>query len=175
MQTSYGVKMDVLTPAYRKEHYHYHMQTCAWSEVAAGQIVSTPVIIKAFDLSTCTIEEMTALHEMKFEFPISQPKTLCGFAGWFDTHFRGGETCPAVKEVTLSTAPERGYTHWGQQVMIIDPALPVSKGDRIVGNIAVTRQAINQRLLNVRISHKHLEEGQAEEAVKATVATYSLD
>ena len=175
MESNYGVSVECLTEAYGKEHYHYHMQTCQWSEVAAGQIVSTPQTIKSFDLTTCTVEEMTAFHAMDFEFPMAQPKSLCGFAGWFETHFRGGETHPAVKPVTLSTAPEKGYTHWGQQVMVMDPMVHVSKGDCLSGTIEVTRQAINQRLLNVRITHRHVEAGQDPATAPQTVATYSLD
>jgi protein arginine N-methyltransferase 1 len=41
---------------------------------------------------------------------------ISGFAGWFTVDFNGSVQTPATRRVTLSTGPEAGYTHWGQQV-----------------------------------------------------------
>ena len=41
---------------------------------------------------------------------------ILGFAGWFTVDFNGSVQTPAPRRVTLSTGPEAGYTHWGQQV-----------------------------------------------------------
>ena len=42
---------------------------------------------------------------------------MTGFAGWFTVDFNGSVETPATRRVTLSTGPEAGYTHWGQQVL----------------------------------------------------------
>jgi hypothetical protein len=41
---------------------------------------------------------------------------VSGFAGWFTTDFNGSADAPLNAPTTLSTGPEAGYTHWGQQV-----------------------------------------------------------
>lgn len=39
--------------------------------------------------------------------------------GWFTVDFHGSVENPVTRQVTLSTAPDNGYTHWGQQVLFI--------------------------------------------------------
>lgn len=175
MKTSWGVSVDCLTEDYKKEHYHYHLQTCQWSEVAAGQIVSDPVKIKVFDCNTVCRADVEGVLAAPFDFELPEARTVNGFVGWFDVHFRGSDENPAVVPVTLSTAPEIGYTHWGQQVMVIDPPHLCSRGDRITGTIDVTRQGVNQRLLNIGVAHKHVEGGTEDNVNPPKLSVYSLD
>jgi len=179
MEHTYGVSVAVLDDAYRKENYHYQMQTCAWSECAGGQVVATPAPVKAFDCHTVAVDELIQLPPAPFNFEFPEPATVHGFVGWFDVHFRGSSENPAPNPVTLSTAPEKGYTHWGQQVMVLNPPVHCSRGDAVVGSCEVTRQAINQRLLNVRISHHLVEPPLDGEPTGTThegqTTVYSLD
>lgn len=54
--------------------------------------------------------------ETPISFPLDDDARVSGFAGWFTADFHGTTENPCPCPVTLSTGPENGYTHWGQQV-----------------------------------------------------------
>lgn len=73
---------------------------------------------------------------------------MSGFAGWFTADFHGTEANPCPCPVTLSTGPENGYTHWGQQVFHLQVPHDVVGGGKVEGTIAVKRQMENVRLVS---------------------------
>lgn len=73
---------------------------------------------------------------------------VSGFAGWFTADFHGTEANPCPCPVTLSTGPENGYTHWGQQVFHLQVPHDVVGGGKVQGTIAVKRQKENVRLVS---------------------------
>lgn len=73
---------------------------------------------------------------------------MSGFAGWFTADFHGTEANPCPCPVTLSTGPENGYTHWGQQVFHLQVPHDVVGGGKVEGTIAVKRQKENVRLVS---------------------------
>lgn len=85
--------------------------------------------------------------------------TISGFAGWFTVDFKsrtdddGKDVAPIVPNpTTLSTGPEMGYTHWGQQVFHLPAAIPVLGGQTtcIAGTLEMMRTKESARLYNVR-------------------------
>lgn len=76
---------------------------------------------------------------------------MSGFAGWFTADFHGTEANPCPCPVTLSTGPENGYTHWGQQVFHLQVPHDVVGGGKVEGSIAVKRQKENVRLVSTYI------------------------
>lgn len=68
------------------------------------------------DLLTCSFEDVKGMPEAPFVFEMLEDRRVSGFAGWFTTDFLGSEQSPVASPTTLSTGPEAGYTHWGQQV-----------------------------------------------------------
>ena len=56
------------------------------------------------------------VDETAVSFSLEEDSRVSGFAGWFTADFNGTDENPCPCPVTLSTGPENGYTHWGQQV-----------------------------------------------------------
>jgi protein arginine N-methyltransferase 1 len=81
-------------------------------------MIGQPVIIKKLDLTTCTLKDAECVNPVNFNIEVPFPVTVSGFAGWFTVDFNGSPENPVQKRVVLSTGPEVGTTHWGQQVRI---------------------------------------------------------
>ncbi|CAN1216607.1 Protein arginine N-methyltransferase PRMT10, partial [Linum perenne] len=116
---SYGVDMDILTKPFSAEQRTYYLQTSLWQKLHPNQLIGTAAIIKEIDCLTASVNDISEVRS-NFSSSIDMENTiLCGFAGWFDVHFRGRKDNPAQHEIELTTAPSReGGTHWGQQVCI---------------------------------------------------------
>ena len=86
-----------------------------------------------------------------FELQIVEAAPIEAFAGFFDVQFKGSPENPASFEVLLSTAPDPDCgTHWGQQVFHLYPPIQAQPGDRISGDINISRKKENHRLMQVR-------------------------
>eukprot|EP00249_Psilotum_nudum_P001873 c14613_g1_i1 orf=303-1472(-) len=150
----YGVDMSILTKSYLDEQRRYYLQTSLWNNLYPNQIIGTPVAIKEFDCHTAILEDVASVHSA-FRIPFTAgPTKFCGFAGWFDVHFRGSQNNPAINEVHLTTAPSvHNTTHWGQQVFLLHPPLDVNLGDVLEGTLDITRSKDNHRLMDVKFTH----------------------
>lgn len=89
------------------------------------------------------------MDETSVSITLDEDARVSGFAGWFTADFHGTEANPCPKPVTLSTGPENGYTHWGQQVFHLQVPHDVVGGGKVEGSIAVKRQQENVRLVSV--------------------------
>ncbi|KAL3903554.1 MAG: hypothetical protein SGILL_010403, partial [Bacillariaceae sp.] len=165
----YGVNMQVLEDDYSREQKEYFLYSSRWRELPDEAVISDPKAVKHYDMMTCTIEESKGLtfdeKDAKFDFLVNGSKnqgSLSGFAGWFTSDFKsrtdeGGKNAPKVNNPSfLSTGPENGYTHWGQQVFYFASALPLLRDQttRLKGTIEMTRTKENARLYNARISYE---------------------
>ena len=77
-----------------------------------------PVVVNSFppiSIFTYCYTHVTLRLDALINFRFQNYRAL-GFAGWFTVDFNGSVLTPATRRVTLSTGPEAGYTHWGQQV-----------------------------------------------------------
>ena len=121
MKQFYAVDMKPLESSFEKEQADYYIYSSLWTELHPEHIVGQPVVIKRLDINTCTLAD--AANVPKTPIDISVPFTIrvSGLAGWFTVDFAGCATNPAPRRVTLSTGPEAGYTHWGQQVRLYFP------------------------------------------------------
>eukprot|EP00571_Detonula_confervacea_P007721 CAMPEP_0172325624 /NCGR_PEP_ID=MMETSP1058-20130122/54463_1 /TAXON_ID=83371 /ORGANISM="Detonula confervacea, Strain CCMP 353" /LENGTH=494 /DNA_ID=CAMNT_0013042215 /DNA_START=200 /DNA_END=1685 /DNA_ORIENTATION=- len=88
---------------------------------------------------------------------------ISGFAGWFTVDFKsrtdevGRGVAPEVPNPAfLSTGPEMGYTHWGQQVFHLPSAIPLlaDQTTRVNGTLEMMRTKESARLYNVRFRHE---------------------
>ena len=116
MQEYYQIDMSIVEPKYTKEQEDYYIYSSLWTELSPEHVVGQPVVIKRLDLNTCTLEDALGVSPVEYRFEVPYPVRVSGFAGWFTVDFAGSVENPAEKRVTLSTGPEMGYTHWGQQV-----------------------------------------------------------
>ncbi|CAN6456204.1 unnamed protein product [Victoria cruziana] len=151
----YGVDMSVLTKPFEEEQRKYYLQTSLWNNLHPQQIIGTPVVIKEIDCMTAKIDDIiTVRSEFTSNIYIDRGR-LCGFAGWFDVHFRGSINEPAISDVELTTAPSvDNSTHWGQQVFLLHPPVPVNHGESVKAVFSMTRSMDNHRLMDVEFVHQ---------------------
>jgi protein arginine N-methyltransferase 1 len=153
MKRFYHLDMGALSGPFEKEQIDYYVYSSLWTELQRDQVVGQPVVIKRLNLNTCTLEDSKGVSETPFSLTIPFPVTISGFAGWFTVDFAGSSGSPVTKRVTLSTGPEVGYTHWGQQVFYMRNPIECTGEMNINGTLEMIRQEKNKRLYNVRINH----------------------
>jgi protein arginine N-methyltransferase 1 len=125
-------------------------------------------MIKHLDMITCTLEDARGIsataEDSSFDFEVSGDEIqgpISGLAGWFTADFRSrmddeGLDAPKLLHPSfLSTGPENGYTHWGQQVFYFLSSIPILKGEitRVTGKLEMMRTKENSRLYNCRITY----------------------
>jgi protein arginine N-methyltransferase 1 len=123
MNDLYNVNVEALDVPFDKEQADYYIYSSLWTELRPENMVGQPIVMKRLDLNTCTIEDAECVHQISYNFTVPFPITVSGFAGWFTVDFAGSVANPVAKRVILSTGPEVGYTHWGQQVSQMENAL----------------------------------------------------
>jgi protein arginine N-methyltransferase 1 len=165
----YGVDMEVLKKDFDKEQKDYFLWSSRWRELPDAAVLAKPKPVKYYDMMTCTIEDSKGLYASEelsaFEFAVNgdrQHGPISAIAGWFTSDFKsrtdeiGRDTAPKLNAPAfLSTGPENGYTHWGQQVFYFQSGIPLMKGQttHLTGSIEMTRTKENARLYNCRIKH----------------------
>lgn len=172
--------MSVLEKDFDREQREYYVLSSRWAELPVSCLLAPPCIVKELDMHVCTVEDARgvglALGQdegggAQFEFHIdgrsnndegimtSSSTFVSGFAGWFTVDFKsrtddiGKDSAPLVPNpTTLSTGPEMGYTHWGQQVFHLPAAIPVlaDQTTSITGTLEMMRTKESARLYNVR-------------------------
>jgi protein arginine N-methyltransferase 1 len=131
--------------------------------------LAEPKAIKYLDMMTCTLEDskgITSADEPMntFDFTMNGAKVqgkVSGIAGWFTADFKsrtdeGGINAPKLSHPSfLSTGPENGYTHWGQQVFYFNAGIPLLQGEttKLAGGLEMVRTKENARLYNCKIKY----------------------
>jgi protein arginine N-methyltransferase 1 len=154
MSSMYNVKMDALTPSFKKEQQDYYVYSGLWTELKPEHVIGQPVVIKRLDLHTCTMKDSEGVDPINFRLDVPFDSTVSGFAGWFTVDFNGSKDMPVSQRVVLSTGPEAGYTHWGQQVFYLKDAIDCSAGMSFEGELSMTRQDKNKRLYNLNLDFR---------------------
>jgi len=172
----YGVEMEILKQDYDREQKDYYLYSSRWRELPMDAVLSQPKAIKVLDMMTCTIEDSKGIDRgdamSAFDFAITGDDTshrdgqqrgpISGLAGWFTADFKsrtddvGRDTAPQLVTPTiLSTGPEMGYTHWGQQVFYFTSGIPLLRGQttHLTGTLEMSRTKENARLYNCRIQY----------------------
>jgi protein arginine N-methyltransferase 1 len=168
-QSTYGVDMSVLTEQYEREQKEYFLLSSRWAELPRDAVMAEPAAVKHLDMATCTLADSKGITAgdkgATFDFDVKSEdapgSTISGFAGWFDADFKsrtdeGGATAPKIPNPAyLTTGPEAGYTHWGQQTFHTMSAIPLIQGEttRIQGHLEMTRSKDNARLYNCKIGY----------------------
>ncbi|KAA3490154.1 protein arginine N-methyltransferase PRMT10-like [Gossypium australe] len=151
----YGVDMSVLTRPFSNEQEKYYLQTSLWNNLHPNQVIGTAAVIKEIDCLTASVNDILEVKS-SFSSAISMaPTRLCGFAGWFDVHFRGRGEDPAQKEIELTTAPSSNNgTHWGQQIFMLHPPVHVDEDISLDVSFSMNRSKENHRLMEVEFDVK---------------------
>lgn len=151
MKEYYKIDMTGLTTTYKKEQEDYFLYSSLWTELNSSHVVGQPVVIKRMDLNKCSVADAENIMKAPFDITIPFPITMSGFAGWFTVDFAGSVENPCEHRVNLSTGPEVGYTHWGQQVFYLPKAIHCQTDTKITGEMSMVRQEKNKRLYNVEL------------------------
>ena len=153
MKQFYNIDMSSLSTSFQKEQADYYIYSSLWTELRNEHVIGQPAIIKRLNLNTCTLADAECVKSTPFEILVPFPVTISGFAGWFTVDFNGSLGSPCTKRVTLSTGPEMGYTHWGQQVFYLKTPVESSGEMKIHGSVEMIRQEKNKRLYNVKATY----------------------
>jgi type I protein arginine methyltransferase len=166
--TVYGVDMSVLEPDFDREQKDYYMLSSRWTELPPEAVLAEPAMIKHLDMITCTLQDSRGIAEgaenSEFDFEINGDQNagpISGLSGWFTTDFRsrndaaGADAPKLLHPSFLSTGPDNGYTHWGQQTFYFLSSIPLLKGEttRLHGGLEMMRTKENSRMYNLRISY----------------------
>ncbi|XP_073282024.1 protein arginine N-methyltransferase PRMT10-like isoform X1 [Primulina huaijiensis] len=166
-KSCYGVDMGVLTKPFTEEQRKYYLETSTWKNLHPNQIIGTTVVIKEIDCLKATVNDICAVRASFLSSITAENSRLCGFAGWFDVHFRGSNTNPAQQEIELTTAPNEDFdTHWGQQVFLLHPPPRVQQGDDLVVQFSMYRSKENHRLMEIDLSYEMKQSGKLLPPVK---------
>lgn len=164
----YGVNMNILEKDFDREQKEYYLWSSRWRELPADAVLTEPKVIKTLDMMTCTLEESKGIMPgdamSAYDFAIDGSTTrgpISGIAGWFTSDFKsrtddGGMGAPKISNPSfLSTGPENGYTHWGQQVFYFQSGIPLLKGEttNITGSLEMVRTKENARLYNAKLKY----------------------
>lgn len=165
----YGVDMNILAYDYDREQKEYYLLSSRWAELPPDAVLATPAVVKQVDMCTCTLADSKGIfsgdQNTEFDFDVVSDDhpgaIISGYAGWFTADFKsrtdeGGKNAPLLSNpVSLSTGPENGYTHWGQQVFHLLSSIPLIQGEktRLQGSLEMTRSKENARLYNCRIRY----------------------
>jgi protein arginine N-methyltransferase 1 len=163
----YGVDMGVLESEFDREQKDYFLLSSRWTELPSEAVLAEPKMIKMLDMHTCTIADVRGIDagpEAEFDFEVNGDEVagpISGFAGWFTADFRSrtdaaGVDAPKILHPAfLSTGPENGYTHWGQQTFYFLNSIPLLKGEttRVTGGLEMMRTKENSRMYNCRINY----------------------
>jgi len=168
-KATYGVDMGILEQNFEREQKDYYLLSSRWSELRQESVLAEPVVVKHLDMATCTIEDSRGIFvgapNSTFAFEINGNDNLAGpisgFAGWFTADFKSrtdpeGEIAPKLLHPAfLSTGPENGYTHWGQQTFYLSSSIPLLKNQttHLVGSLEMIRTKANSRLYNCRLTY----------------------
>lgn len=55
--TMYGVDMSVLEQDYDREQREYYVMSSRWAELRTGCLLADPIVVKEYDMHTCTVED----------------------------------------------------------------------------------------------------------------------
>ena len=184
-QTMYGVDMSTLEKDFDREQKEYYILSSRWAELGTGCLLAEPCVVKEYDMHVCTVEDARGVglatgedggNGAPFDFdimgrsPMDNPSysesgysgPISGFACWFTVDFKSrtdeigrGVATEAPNPAYLSTGPEMGYTHWGQQVFHLPSAIPLlaDQTTRINGTLEMMRTKDSARLYNVRFRY----------------------
>lgn len=158
----YGVNMNVLESDFDREQMEYYIWSSRWTELPPDAVLAEPAQIRHYDMITCTLEDARGIDDAPFDFDVSNSRPISGLAGWFTADFTsrtdaGGVEAPLLLAPShLSTGPENGYTHWGQQTFYFPNSMPVLQGEtvRLRGSIGMMRTKENARLYNCRLRYR---------------------
>lgn len=92
--------------------------------VKSNTIITKPIVLKEFDLMTCSTKDVE--FSTQFEMEVTRSELLTAFVGYFDIFF------DLEHPVSFSTGPCCEPTHWKQTVFFLNDPVEVREGMKYV-------------------------------------------
>jgi len=115
--------------------------------VDAKQVVSDSCMVKEFDLSTVTVEQLA--FSAPWEIRCRRDDYVHAFVTYFTVEFS-----PCHKRTGFSTGPECRYTHWKQTVFYLKDSITANYGEHISGELSIEPNKRNKRDLDIGMKVK---------------------
>jgi len=141
----YGVDMSILVPTAKQEI----VKEVLVDFIPQEAVMADPDLLLDLDLSKTTTDELKSLKKT-FTCKSFLHGLLHGFVSWFDVFF----DVPNGKPIILSTSPHQPGTHWKQVMFFVNETPLLNQDQEVHGEILVTKNARNNRCLNVTISYQ---------------------
>uniref|UniRef100_A0A7S4PVY9 type I protein arginine methyltransferase n=1 Tax=Alexandrium monilatum TaxID=311494 RepID=A0A7S4PVY9_9DINO len=151
MKKWYEADFSCVQQDFMREQRKYYLQTGAFATLTPKHLCGPGRPLLELDLLKTKVGDLVEPSEaLTCSMRIARDGPVEGFAGFFDAFFRGSQSNPVDKEVTLTTAPTVGVaSHWGQQLFGFYPPLAAKRGDTLECALFVRRQERNHRLLRL--------------------------
>lgn len=181
MKSWYGTDFTIVEPQFLQEQRKYYLQTNSFANLTPKQLAGSQASLMELDLAAVTIADLADQKEpLRCTMRIKRDGSLDGFAGFFDTPFKGSKDDPVKTEVLLSTAPSNNEerTHWGQQMFGFYPPLEAKANDELECTMYIRRQKRNHRLLELETVfelYAQAKEGQERTRKDRRCETYYVD
>mmetsp|Transcript_125 Transcript_125/g.306 ORF Transcript_125/g.306 Transcript_125/m.306 type:complete len:217 (+) Transcript_125:1124-1774(+) len=178
----FGVDFRALTTDYIEEQHEYYLGHSRWVQLDESDMATDAARIKHIDTKTVSLDEAKGVEQTRFRLVAQRDVNATGFVGWFTVDFNYGK--PFVPEseredglsreksedgnddldeddpgfVQLSTSPNAGKTHWGQQYFPLRRHLPLKAGDVVEGTFEMFRSNQTHRTYKVRAKWNTVDE-----------------
>lgn len=113
--------------------------------VEPKQVVTDSCLVKEFDLSTVTVEELN--FSAPFEIRARRNDYVHAFVAFFTVDFAA-----CHKRTGFSTGPECRYTHWKQTVFYLEDCITINYGESITGEMNIVQNKRNKRDLDIGLN-----------------------
>jgi predicted RNA methylase len=115
--------------------------------VEPKQVVSDSCLVKEFDLSTVTVDQLS--FSAPWEIHSRRNDYVHAFVTYFTVEFSA-----CHKRTGFSTGPECRYTHWKQTVFYLKDSITANYGETISGDLSIVPNKRNKRDLDIGIKVK---------------------
>lgn len=113
--------------------------------VDAKQVMTRPCTLFQIDINTVKKEDLD--FTAPFELTAIRNDYMHAIVLYFDVTF------PGHKQIGFSTSPASQYTHWKQTTFYLVEDLIINEGETVKGVFSCSRNAINHRELDVKLSY----------------------
>ena len=135
----YGIDMSILRG---KSLQEAHIE-----EITSDAILSTSFPVFEVDLLRIEAEEIEFVSQYEIQF--TRNDFMHALMGWFEVSFT---QCHVP--VSFSTSPRVKETRWKQTIFYLENSQPVSVGQILRGSIAIRKNLVEPRGLDIKISFK---------------------
>eukprot|EP00923_Selenidium_pygospionis_P006933 GHVN01011929.1.p1 GENE.GHVN01011929.1~~GHVN01011929.1.p1 ORF type:complete len:654 (-),score=101.76 GHVN01011929.1:927-2888(-) len=139
-QDFYGISLEEAAHRANEEQFRQPIV----DHINPAILVTSAVHIEEFDFTTIPRNSLERIC-FDFDFEMTTPSLIHGFAGWFDVLFEGSNT-----HVGFTTAPNAPPTHWYQIRFLLRTPLAVNAGQRLTGTMVMEANSHQSYYIDIK-------------------------